>query len=306
MVRGLRNLPILIALLYFAFPAEAAAAGEPAAVPLGLLATSGEVSIGGLLAPTGTTVFSGDRLRSGNAPALISLASGGSIVLAPEAEATLTRTSGELVVRAAKGALAFRLESGLPARLDAGPYRFKPSGTTSGDLRLEAEGRIAVSLSSGLLTGINTVTGKPVAVVPPQTASPAYTGKGSLENDGKTLFDSAQRWRKDALRGQCVVARGEAHRILANNANMLAIAGNWILFTGTYEYTITDCTEQALQKAGAAIGIEEALQVPASTVSSIQLPSTGMSTGTKVAIGAAAAGGAAIAAIAFSRGSKSP
>ena len=95
-----------------------------------------------------------------------------------------------------------------------------------------------------------------------------------------------------------VLLRWKIVRILMTIAYLM---GGWLLFTGTYEYTITDCTEQALADAGADIGIEDALKASAPA------PPSGMSAGAKAAIVLGVAGGAAAGtAVAISRRSKRP
>jgi hypothetical protein len=280
-------------------------------LPIGKLATSGTVSIGNVLAPTGTALFSGDHLSAQDSPALISLSSGSSVALTRGAAATFFRKGTTLLVQAERGIIGFHFVPGEEARIEAGHYRFTASTKEKarvGELAIGADGRVAMLLSRGGFSALDTKSERSFAVSADSQAKPEArpTGKGTLANDTNRLSDPSQRWPENSLRNRCIVVRGEAHRIVANKTNALALSGAWLLFSGTYEYTITDCTEQALADAGAAIGVEEALAVPAAAPP-VQAPSTGMSGGTKAAIAAGVAGGAAAGiAVAISRRSKSP
>jgi hypothetical protein len=314
LLRALRKTLATLAvalLVVTAVPQCPAAASD--VIPIGTLATSGSVSIGASDAPTGTTVFSGDHLSAQDAPALISLQGGSSVSLTRGAAATFIRQGSTLLVRAETGTIGFRFAPRQEVRMEAGPYRFTasaPDRAKTGEITINSDGLVTMALNSGAFAALDTKTGRPFDMsAPVQTASKTPpTGTGSLVNDSNAFSDPKQRWVENSLKNKCIVARGESHRILANKSNVLVIAGSWLLFSGTYDYTITECTEAALENAGAAIGVNEALQPPTATAGAGAAANRGMSAGAKAGIIlAVAGGGGAGAAVALSsRKSKSP
>jgi hypothetical protein len=294
-------------------PADAAEA-----LPIGRLATSGTVSVGNVPAPTGTTLFSGDRLSAQDFPALIRFGSGSTIVLPRGSAASIYRKGAGLLIRAEKGTLGFHFVPREEARIEAGRYTLIASAKGAaevGELVVDATGRIAMALSSGSFSAFDAQSGKSfdVSAQTPGKSGLQAGGSGSLINDTNTFTDPAQRWSENALMGKCIVARGETHRILANKTTTLTLQGTWLLFSDSYKYVITECAAQALADAGAVIGIEEALKEPVAPVATaagtpppVRSASTGMSRGTKTALIAGVAGGAAVGvAVAVSRKSKS-
>lgn len=288
--------------------------------PIGKLATSGTVSVGNAAAPTGTALFSGDRLSAQNSPALVRFRSGSSVVLPRGSSATIYREEAGILIRAEEGTLGFHFMPAERARIEVGRYTLTAAAkdiAEVGELVIDADGRIAMALSSGSFSAFDEKSGKSFNVSAQNAGQSGVssTGSGSLVNDTNTFSDASQRWPANGLRGKCIVARGEAHRILSNETNTLTIQGTWLLFSDSYKYSITECTPQALADAGASIGVEEALkELPASVVPvapkiktpPVRTASTGMSRGAKTAIILGGAGGAAVGvAIAVSRKSKS-
>jgi hypothetical protein len=282
-------------------------AGQAAALPIGRLTTSGTVSIGNVPAPTGTTLFSGDRLSAQNAPALVSLSGGSSVVLTHGAAATISRKGRALIVQAEKGIIGFHFVPSEQVRIETDRYKFTSSAEDKaevGELTVGAGNRVSMSLSSGRFSALDTKSGESFDISSSPQAKPKSQpgGTGKLVNDTDTFSDAGKHWTKNIFRNKCIVVRGEAHRILGNKSNTLTVSGTWLLFSGTYEYTITECTAQALADAGAEIGVEDAIRV-----SSAQARPHGMSAGAKTAIVLGVAGGAAAGtAVAVSRKSKSP
>jgi hypothetical protein len=283
-----------------------------AMLPIGSLATSGTIAIGNVPAPTGTAIFSGDHLSAQDSAALIRFGSGSSVVLNQGAAAMISRRQTALLVKAEKGIIGFHFIPREEARIEAGRYIFTASANDKakvGELAIGPDGAIALSLSSGSFSTRDTKYGKSFDVYADSQAGPGSlpTGKGTLVNDTNTLIDTTKSWPENSLRNKCIVARGEAHRIVANKATTLTLVGTWLLFSGAYEYKITDCTEQALADSGAAIGVEEAIKAPVTSIPPVSPPSTGMSGGTKAAIAIGVSGGAAAGiAYAVTRESKSP
>lgn len=309
---------VSVAWLLAAFlPLQAEMAGG---LPIGKLATSGTVSVGNALAPTGTALFSGDRLSAQNSPAFVRFGSGSRVVLPRGSAATIYRKGTGLIIQAEKGTLGFHFVPREEARIEAGRYTLTASArdvAEVGELFVGADGRIAMALRSGSFSAFDAKSGKSFDVSAQTSGQSGLqaAGNGSLVNDTNAFSDTAQRWSANSLMGKCIVARGEAHRIMSNEATTLTLQGTWLLFSDTYKYAITECTAQALADAGASIGIEEALKEPPAPVvpakpmaetPPVRTASTGMSRGAKTAIIVGGAGGAAAGvAVAVSRKSKS-
>jgi len=228
---------------------------ETAAFPMGAIVTRGTVTVGNSVAPTGTTVFAGDRVVA-NEPALINFSSGSRVEMT-KAAATFSRQGKILLVRADEGFLRFNFLRGEEAEIDAGNYRFASFGNAAhvGELGVNRNGQLVLTVSEGGFDSLNTASGEHAGVL---LGSPFMAmdveGKGTLTKGGKTLTDTTKSFQTDELKGKCVVANGEAYPITANTATTITIKGSWKLDTGTYDYKVVDCTKEALVAAGATAG----------------------------------------------------
>jgi hypothetical protein len=225
-----------------------------AATPLGVIMTPGTIIVGNSVAPTGTTIFAGDRVAATSAPALINLTSGSRIEMT-KAVAALSRQGETLVVQASEGLLRFNFLKGEEVRVHAGRYNFTAVGKDSahvGELGLNQNGQVVLAVSEGMFDSLNTVSGERT-VVSPSTPLQAteLEGKGALTKGGTTLTDTSKAYKADALKGKCIVAGGEAYPIASNTATVITIKGSWKLNSGTYDYKIADCDKDALIAAGA-------------------------------------------------------
>ena len=108
----------LTVLLLTGLPAFAA--GRPNdSRPVGYLAVSGKVWVDRQPAPTGTAVFAGDRIATGEASAAeLRLPSGASATLSENGELTLAPAAGSPAFRLNRGAVAVRNPAGLAARVE--------------------------------------------------------------------------------------------------------------------------------------------------------------------------------------------
>ena len=231
-----------------------------AASPLGSLVTTGRVRVGSASAPTGTTIFSGDRIEAEEAPALVNLSSGSRMQLA-KAAVTLSRRGDTLVLDATRGLVRFNIKKGEQLQINAGRYSFTSAagGAHVGELGLNQNGQIVLAVSEGLLAGSDTAKGERIEITPEHPMMMLdQSGQGSLTRGGKTLTDTSKNWQPNEHRGKCVVAGGEAYHIDGNTANTLTVRGAWKLTTGSYDYKITDCTRDALIAAGATAGAASA------------------------------------------------
>ena len=292
---------LLLSLLTATITAPFSPAETFAASPLGAIITAGSVSIGGASAPTGTTVFSGDRVATPSSPALINLISGSRIELI-NAAVTVSRQNGLLSVQASQGLLRFNFKSDDPVEFNTGKYRFRAVGNGTsqvGELALNQRGQLVMNVTQGVFAAENTATGersevlagKPLIIM-------EQTGQGSVTKGGKTLTDLTKTWQPDELKGKCLVAGTEAYHIVGNTANTITIKGSWKLKTGNYEYKITDCTKEALIAAGAsaAAAASAATAAAAAAAAGAAGAAVGISTAAVVGIvaGTAAAVGVGI------------
>jgi hypothetical protein len=127
--------------------------------PLGTVVTPGNVMIGNTSAPTGTTIFVGDRVAS-DGSALISLNSGSQIEMT-KASATFDRQGNTLVVQAKEGLLRYNFIKGEKVQINAGKYSFASANNSAhvGELGLNSNGQIVMNVTEGVFTALNTVTG---------------------------------------------------------------------------------------------------------------------------------------------------
>ena len=275
---------VLLASLIFTVTAPFSPAETFATSPLGAMTTSGKVTVGNSVASTGTTIFSGDRVITQDAPALINFSSGSRVEMT-KAAATFTRQGRVLAVQASNGLLRFNFEKGENVNIKAGKYNFSSAGNGTahaGELGLNKNGQVVMALNKGIFAAHDTVTGERTEITP---NSPLVmldqSGQGSVSKGGKTLSDASKSWQMNELKGKCVVSGGEAHVITGNTGNTLTIRGSWGLNTGSHDYTVTDCTRDALVAAGAT------------AASAGAAASAGGAAAGAAAAGAGAAGGAA-------------
>jgi len=223
--------------------------------PIGKLATAGSVSIGGVSAPTGTAVFSGDSVSTQESPVLVTFREGSSVVLAQRAAATFSRAGKKLVVHADKGAMDFNFIPGEDVSIQAGRYQFVVSSrdrANAGELALAADGRVVMSLTSGSFSALDTTSGARLEVSPASVPEPLpqQTLKGSLTKGRNTFTDQTANWTADSLKGRTITVSGETHKIKSNTLMTIIIEGIWKLNTGTYGYSLG-----AAVAAGAAAGV---------------------------------------------------
>jgi hypothetical protein len=252
-----------------------------AAIPLGTLVTAGNVRVGNISAPTGTTIFTGDTVVSSQ-PSLINFSSGSRIEMT-KAAANFGREGKTLIVEASEGLLRFNFLAGEQVKLDAGAYRFTTIGNSghAGELGLNRTGQVVMTLTEGTLVAVNNTTGSKTEVNPnsPLVAT-VQSGEGTVLNGGSSVTDVAKSFQVNELQGKCVVARNEAYPILGNDSNVIAIKGAWKMNSGVYTYKITDCTKEAMQAAGASR--ESAASAPATVA-----PKRGMGTTAGIIAGVA-------------------
>jgi len=266
-----------------------------ASPPLGVVVTQGTVTVGNSVAPTGTTIFAGDRIAATDQPALISFNSGGRIEMT-KAVATLSREGNTIIVQPVEGLLRFNFVKGEEVQINTDRYRFTAVGKDSvhtGELGLNRNGQVVLSMNVGSFASVDTISGQQTEVSPNKPLQViALQGKGAVAKGGKTLTDASKSYAANVLNQQCVVAEKEAHAIASNNATVITVKGSWNLNSGLYDYKVTDCSKDALIAAGVpAAAAAGAAGATAAGAAAGGAAAAGMSTAAIVGI----AGGAAAA-----------
>jgi hypothetical protein len=244
--------------------------GTSAALPIGQTTSSGVVSIAGSTAPSGTVVFSGERVMAQEAPALISFRQGGSVLLNEGAGATFSRNGDVLLIQASNGTMSFNLPAGEKVRIQAGSHNYVSSESGSvGEITMVPEGAPSVLVASGNLYALNAAASVAAAQDQP---------KGNLTKGSNSFTDPNAKWKPDQYKNYGLLINGKQFTVVSNTEKTIKIKETFSLNTGTYSYSIG--------------GLKHA----------------GMSKNTKIVIGVAVAGGGAGAAIAAAKagGSKSP
>lgn len=240
---------LLAALAFTASPS--ARAGTLAAAPLGAVVSTGNTTIGNTAAPTGTTVFAGDKVVSED-PALINLNSGSRVEMT-KATASFDRNGGTLVMQVDEGLLRFSFNKGEQVQIEAGDYVFTAVGDSgnTGEMGMNRRGQIAMNVLKGAFEVLDTASGKRSELsVSTSFAAMDMTGKGRIA--GQTLQDDFLSLEPDSLKGQCVVAGSEAYAISGNTKDTITVNGKWKLKAGEYTYQVVACTQEALTRAGAS------------------------------------------------------
>jgi hypothetical protein len=301
-----KTLAVVVSILTIFVTIPFSVAETVAASPLGVVVTQGTVTVGNSIAPTGTTLFAGDRVAATNQPALISFNSGGRIEMT-KAVATLSREGDTLVVHPVEGLLRFNFVKGEEVRINAGRYNFTAVGRDSahtGELGLNRNGQVVLAMNEGAFNSLDTVSGANTEVSPGNPLEVTdLEGKGILKKSGNTLTDSSKAFFTDALNQKCIVSEKEAYRIASNNANVIKIKGSWKANSGSHAYKIADCTRDALINAGASP--EAADAAVASVGAAAGSGAGGLSTAAVIGIGGGAAAALGIG-IAVTRPEKSP
>jgi hypothetical protein len=183
-----------IALLTIVASAPFSSAETVAGSPLGTIVTNGNVTIGNVNAPTGTTFFAGDKVASVQ-PAMINFDSGSRIEMT-KAAATFAREGKTIVVQTDQGLLRFNFKKGENVRINAGKFQFTGGIGTSrvGELGVNRSGQLVMTLTEGSFVAVNTETSartevtpaKPLAVTNQTPAAAAGAGSATTASSGVT------------------------------------------------------------------------------------------------------------------------
>jgi hypothetical protein len=249
----IRTLSVSLSFLILTVTAPVSFAETVAGRPLGTITTQGSVMVGQTAAPTGTTIFAGDKVTSKES-ALISFRSGGRVEMT-RASAAFERQGDMLIVKARQGLIRFNFQKGELVQIAAGKYRFSPVNSSGhvGAVGLDEGGQIVMNMEEGVFSALNTDTGEMTQVAPDRPLVVAnQSGQGQLTKGGKSLTDPSKILQINELKGMCVVGGSEAYRITGNSPSVVTIAGAWKMNNGIYDYKVVECTKQAMMSAGAS------------------------------------------------------
>jgi hypothetical protein len=187
--RSARAFAMVLSLLVLVITVPFSPAETLAASPLGAIVTANKVTVGNAAAPTGTTIFAGDRVVS-DGPALVNL-NGGSRVEMTKATATFNRQEGALVLQAEKGVLRFTFVKGENVQIKAGNYTFTSANDSAhiGELGINGNGQIVMKVKEGVFSAINTETGIRSEASPNHPIAVGKGGGGVLTSPLMPLID---------------------------------------------------------------------------------------------------------------------
>jgi hypothetical protein len=204
----------------------------PNGLPIGKTASSGIVSIAGSTAPSGTVVFSGERVVAQDSPALISFRQGGSILLGEGAGAKFSRNGDLLLIQADSGTMSFNLPPGEKVRIQAGSRSYVSSESGSvGEITVAPNGESALSVASGKLYALNTAT---------SGTQTQENKKGNLTKGGNSFSDPNANWKPDELVNRNLKINGKPFTIVSNTEKTIKIKETFSLDTGVYVYSISE------------------------------------------------------------------
>lgn len=166
--------------------------------PLGTIVTNGNVTVGNTSAPTGTTIFSGDKVSSLQ-PTLVNFNSGSRIEMTKSA-ATFSRQGKTLVIQADQGLLRFNFPKGEEVQIVAGKFRFSGGSDSerTGELGVNQSGHLVMTLNKGSFKALNTETGASLDVTP--AASVSVTPAGPPPASGSSGMGKAE-WTAAIIAG---------------------------------------------------------------------------------------------------------
>lgn len=164
-----RSVAVLLSWL-LVVPMGTLLAATPA--PVGALQSEGTVYLGRDVVGLNSVIYSGDKLRTGEGKATISLPRGDLLVLGQNSEAALERTPEALMVGLEKGQLALASSSQLPLRVQAEGMTISPAGSfpTLAEIALLDDGTLRLAVRRGKVS-ISGLRPEPVVVLAGQTVT---------------------------------------------------------------------------------------------------------------------------------------
>jgi len=218
-----------------------------AVLPIGKVATSGTVSIEGSIVPTGSVILSGERIAAQQAPVLVMLREGGSVLLSEGGAATFSRNDSQLLIQPESGTMNFNFLPGQNVQIRAGSRNYIAANSHNvGAITMGPNGESAVSMSEGSVSD--------AAAKTPAPKSQA-SNKGTLTKGGNTFTVDDAKWVPDSLKNQTLIIGGKKFKIIANTINAIQIEGVFGLATGAYGFAVSAAVVAGGMSAAAAASI---------------------------------------------------
>lgn len=183
--------------------------------PLGTLRCNGVVYLGAETARPGSVIYSGDRLRTAEGRATISLPGGDLIVLDRQSGAALRRSPEGLSLGLEKGRVVWALAAQAPFRVQADGLTVSPSGAfpSLAEVAMHGDGSLVMAVHRGKIS-IADLRAEPVVVPAGQliTISPRLsqgeqtTPIGTGAHGKMTLGEKLRTFRIGSLSHQASVA----------------------------------------------------------------------------------------------------
>jgi hypothetical protein len=182
--RRFKTLAMALSLLTVLASAPFSVSETVAGSPLGTLVTTGNVTVGNATAPTGTTIFTGDKVTSLQ-PTLINFNSGSRIEMTKSA-ATFSRQGKTIVVQTDQGLLRFNFKKGEDVQIKAGKFQFTGGSDSErvGELGVNQSGQLVMTMTKGSFKSLNTETGESLDVTPAASMSVAAPGQSAPAGAG--------------------------------------------------------------------------------------------------------------------------
>jgi len=137
--------------LFLLLPAFAAAA---APAPLGTLRSNGSVFVDTNVVPAASSLFSGDRVRTEEGRASLTLPHGSSVIIERSSTAVLQKTSGGLSIGLEKGRLTFNSNPQAPIQVEVGEMALLPTGKfpSVAEVAMLGNGSMLLSVHRGIVS----------------------------------------------------------------------------------------------------------------------------------------------------------
>jgi hypothetical protein len=185
LVFAVRTMAVAVSLAIMVMSVPFSPAETFARTSVGVIMTPGTVRVGNIQAPTGTTVFAGDRIATTD-PAIISLKDGSRIEMT-KAVTTLSSEGKTIVMKPVEGLYRFNFAKGENVQIQAGRYNLTATGTNSaitGELGLNQKGEVILAMKQGSFTSVDRVSGIKTVIAPGNPLIAANLSNSNNPNPG--------------------------------------------------------------------------------------------------------------------------
>jgi len=241
----------ILAVLSLIVPAASQSPLKPVAEPLGAVMTSDQrVIINGASAQRGSTIFNGDEIQTGEAPASINLSSGGGVLsIAPGSRVKISRAQAKIIAEVLNGSITVRSPLASTVLASGRVVSSEPDNLYSVSVS-DAGTAVESFLKSVAVKTADGATQTIAAQATKNNASPVQVGPGDLEPvtpiDGLFVTINCVLTFKTLMSSGIVACRGipvDGARVILRVlvAGILPITQTTTTdSSGQYKFTITD------------------------------------------------------------------